>query len=75
MVVSIGHTRIVRAVQSLALEFLHERLWQKNEMAVVVVVVVVVAVVGSIGQKEKVEAVKGGVTTAHAYQQQSSWKQ
>ena len=73
MVVSIGHTRIVRAVQSLALEFLHEKLWQKNEMAVVVVVVVVV--VGSIGQKEKVEAVKGGVTTAHAYQQQSSWKQ
>lgn len=73
MVVSIGHKRIVRAVQSLALEFLHEKLWQKNEMAVVVAVVV--AVVGSIGQKEKVEAVKGGVTTAHAYQQQSSWKQ
>ena len=55
------------------LEFLHEKLWQKNEIAVVVVVVV--AVVGSIGQKENVEAVKGGVTTAHAYQQQSSWKQ
>lgn len=73
MVVSIGHTSIVRAVQSLALEFLHERLWQKNEIAVVVVAVVVVG--GCIGQKQKVEAVKGGVTTAHAHQQQSSWKQ